>query len=93
MVQRLAFESARCCAAGLYQAGPKNLYFRPKALAGWLLNAIFQAGVMFVMVMFATQATYSDRSSGTTFSHWEVHRPFTLFHICVLRHACTVLLR
>ena len=27
---------------------------------------------MFVMVMFATQAIYSDRSSGTTFSHWEV---------------------
>ena len=27
---------------------------------------------MFVMVMYATQATYSDRSSGTTFSHWEV---------------------
>ena len=27
---------------------------------------------MFVMVMYATQAIYSDRSSGTTFSHWEV---------------------
>ena len=61
-----------CCTAGLYQAGPKNLYFRPRALAGWLLNAVFQAAVMFVMVMYATQAIYSDRSSGTTFSHWEV---------------------
>ena len=58
--------------AGLYQAGPRNLYFRPRALAGWLLNAVFQAAVMFVMVMYATQAIYSDRSSGTTFSHWEV---------------------
>ena len=27
---------------GLYQAGPKNLYFRPRALAGWIINAIFQ---------------------------------------------------
>ena len=62
----------QCCTAGLYQAGPKNLYFRPRALAGWLLNAVFQAAVMFVMVMYATQAIYSDRSSGTTFSHWEV---------------------
>ena len=58
--------------AGLYQAGPRNLYFRPRALAGWLLNAVFQAGVMFVMVMYATRAIYSDRASGTTFSHWEV---------------------
>ena len=59
-------------AAGLYQAGPKNIYFRPRALAGWLLNAVFQAALMFVMVIFATQAIYADRSSGTTFSHWEV---------------------
>ncbi|BDA43574.1 Phospholipid-transporting ATPase 3 [Coccomyxa sp. Obi] len=57
---------------GLYQAGPKNLYFRPWALAGWVVNAIFQAAVMFVMVMFATQSIYADRSSGTTFTHWEV---------------------
>lgn len=41
-------------------------------MAGWLLNAVFQAALMFAMVMFATQAIYSDRSSGTTFSHWEV---------------------
>lgn len=27
---------------------------------------------MFVMVMFATQSIYADRSSGTTFTHWEV---------------------
>jgi hypothetical protein len=60
------------CVTGLYQAGPKNSYFRPKALAGWVVNAIFQAAVMFVMVMFATQSIYADRSSGTTFTHWEV---------------------
>ena len=32
--------SAVC--AGLYQAGPRNLYFGPQALAGWVANAIFQ---------------------------------------------------
>lgn len=63
--------------AGLYQAGPKNLYFRPWALAGWVVNAIFQAAIMFVMVMFATQSIYADRSSGTTFTHWEVRRSFS----------------
>lgn len=60
------------CGPGLYQAGPKNIYFRPSALAGWLLNAVFHAALMFVMVIYATRAIYSDRSSGTTFSHWEV---------------------
>ena len=58
--------------AGLYQAGPRNLYFSWRALAGWLANAVFQAVVMFVMVMSATKATYADRASGTTFTHWEV---------------------
>jgi hypothetical protein len=64
--------SLGCTSAGLYQAGPRNLHFRWRALAGWVANAAFQALLMFAMVMLATQAIYADRASGTTFTHWEV---------------------
>ena len=69
---------------GLYQAGPRNLYFRPSALVGWVLNAIFQAAVMFVMVMYATQAVYADCASGTTFNALGGGVPSSALNTCGL---------
>ena len=58
--------------AGLYQAGPKNRLFGAWTLGGWLVNACYQAAIMFAMVMEATRPIYADRASGRTYSHWQV---------------------
>ena len=52
--------------------GQRTSIFALEPWQDWLLNAVFQAVLMFLVVMYATQAIYADRSSGTTFSHWEV---------------------
>ncbi|KAK9864093.1 hypothetical protein WJX84_000818 [Apatococcus fuscideae] len=57
---------------GLYQAGPKNLCFSYKSVAFWLANAFLHAGILFTMVILGTKSTYIDRSSGMTYTHWEV---------------------
>ena len=67
--------------AGLYQAGPRNKLFSAWALGCWMANACYQASVMFAMVIKATPAIYADRSSGKTYTHWEVlalHMPSDL---------------
>lgn len=58
--------------AGLYQAGPQNRLFSVWALSCWMLTACYQAAIMFAMVIQATRAIYADRSSGMTYTHWEV---------------------
>ena len=60
--------------AGLYQTGPRNQLFDAWTLFCWVANACYQAAIMFAMVIKATPAIYADRSSGKTFSHWEVGR-------------------
>ena len=57
---------------GLYQAGVCNTYFGARALAPWMLNAVFQAGCMVAMVLAATAPTVAARADGSTWSHWEV---------------------
>ena len=65
--------------AGLYQAGAQNQYFSAKALAGWVLNAAFQAGCMVAIVLAATAPTTAAQANGSTWSHWEVGP-----HLCCL---------
>ncbi|KAK9829125.1 hypothetical protein WJX72_004020 [[Myrmecia] bisecta] len=67
---------------GLYQVGPRNMYFSHRARAAWLLNGFWQAGILFVMVIYATPAIYADRSSGSVWSHWEVGS--TMFTVVVI---------
>jgi len=67
--------AAACAGAGLYAAGARNRYFRPAALAPWLLAAAAQAGGMVSLVMAATAPTAASRADGSTWSHWEVRPP------------------
>ena len=60
------------CAAGLYQVGPRNQRFSMGAISLWLLNACYQAGIMFAMVICGTYNTHIARPNGQTFSHWQV---------------------
>ncbi len=70
-----SLHAAACAGAGLYAAGARNRYFRPAALAPWLLAAAAQAGGMVALVMAATAPTAASRADGSIWSHWEVRPP------------------
>ena len=50
----------------------------------WLINAVYQAAVLFTSVIYATRATFADRASGMPWTHWEVR------NLCLLPEAHAV---